>query len=1628
MPSITYLKELQKRLGKKLDKYLEEIDLTTITVDDPEAVLSKFKRDTTAFEKVIEDLSEAIDNIRNKSKREHEEEEFKELFDESSKKIFDCSDRILEIEHFIKKEQATRFGDDVTRQLGATVSTAVEPRHTQRQDTSPAVMRLPKLEMTKFDGDIMKWTEFWELFEISVHNNINISTTQKFGYLKSLLQGKAYKVIEGLELSSRNYETAVEVLKHRFGNQQRITNTHMTKIMQLPVSTNQTYKLRQFYESMEIHLRGLETLDQDTNQLPFITIIMSKLPLEVKLELERWKDSTEAWNINELRETLNRIIAARESAESWDVSSTWKSQAREYHKQYHTTSQSLFSNERKQTNEFKAMCIYCKGVHYSDECPTYITVAQRKERIKGRCFICLGNHLIKKCNKPLKICVHCGQRGNHHRSLCTTRFQRNIDPHTTQIVSDENQPTTSKTESTLLSAEREKVIMQTATTLAANPNQPKKTKIRLLFDTGSNRRYITESCARKLKLKTEKVEQISVMTFGEEQPKTIRTPATSINLLLKDNSWINLVVNVRPTITGTIQRVPVSSKIINILDDFDLADNPPNQCENCIIDILIGNDYYLEFMSVMKTDLGNGLYLLKSSLGWILTGRTPVTENSAEIGLLISSSELPVSSTLENLWNLESIGIKDRIDLSGDDEAMRGFQESVFVKNQRYQVALPWKGNTENLPSNYNLAFGRTTATINKLKKNETLLKKYDEMIQDQLSKGVIEKVTQNVPQGKLVHYIPHQAVVTPQRNTTKVRIVYDASAKKDPETKSLNDCLYRGPVLLEDLCGLLLRFRKQRIGLVADIEKAFLQVGLTWNRDDDNLYVKNPQKKEVHTKRGVLQIIASIFDPCGYVSPVILQAKVFLQNLWQKDLDWDDPLPEAKLYEWRKIAEDLYNISEIAIPRHITSDSKNEYELLCFCDASALAYTAVIYLRQPGTGKTTLIFSKTRLAPKNKLTIPRLELMAVLIGVKALQYLEKELDFPHVRRILWTDSQCVMKWLITKKSLSKFVENRIETIKEVGNINYRYVSTKDNPADLPSRGCKVATLQQSQLWWNGPEWLTTQEREWPTWNVPEIKNENLEAFNKEVRKPKPKSHCETLITHDSVGQRSEMLINVSKYSSLTKLLRITALMFKYIKKCRREDVNTEITVEDLKQAQLWWDLRTQQQKFEDILGAIKNNKSNSLKDQLLLFTDENGLIRCRGRLQNSELDYDAKYPILLPRQDHYTTLIIKKSHENVLHSGTSQTLAEVRQRYWIPKGRSEVKRTLSECRICRKSEGGPYRVPPMPPLPEERVNRRTPFDETGLDYLGPLYVKYDNKKKKVWICLLTCLVTRAITLEIVNDLTAFEFILCLRRFIASRGKCSRITCDNAPQFKLTKTVTDKIWRTVVTDPEVKTYLANQRIEWRFIVELAPWMGGFYERLVGVVKRSLRKVIGPTLLDIQQLQTVVKEVEAIVNSRPLTYVGEDIDGKILTPADFLTSNLKVGTPVLNTEDDADPEYIPPGISSADKLINLWKRSQNILENFWAVWKNQYLTSLRESYKTDIKQSRNTSKFNPNIGDIVLIKGNQSRGSWKLGKICELIKSKDQKVRSTRVLLPNKKVINRPVKLLFPLELWSGECR
>ena len=187
---------------------------------------------------------------------------------------------------------------------------------------------------------------------------------------------------------------------------------------------------------------------------------------------------------------------------------------------------------------------------------------------------------------------------------------------------------------------------------------------------------------------------------------------------------------------------------------------------------------------------------------------------------------LSTKPSLEHFWNLEALGITDSPS-PNDECAFKNFSKTVIFTDGRYMVSRPWRESNPDLPENYQLAVGRLKSTVMKLVKTPELFKQYDEIIQDQLNRGIIEKVTSSSPESLIKHYIPHHPVITPSKNTTKVRIVYDASAKTKKENKSLNEFLYRGPVMLPNLCGLLIRYRLSPVGVVGDIEKAFLNVGL---------------------------------------------------------------------------------------------------------------------------------------------------------------------------------------------------------------------------------------------------------------------------------------------------------------------------------------------------------------------------------------------------------------------------------------------------------------------------------------------------------------------------------------------------------------------------------------------------------------------------------------------------------------------------------------------------------------------------------------------------------------------------------------------------------------------------------
>ena len=219
----------------------------------------------------------------------------------------------------------------------------------------------------------------------------------------------------------------------------------------------------------------------------------------------------------------------------------------------------------------------------------------------------------------------------------------------------------------------------------------------------------------------------------------------------------------------------------------------------------------------------------------------------------------------------------------------------------------------------------------------------------------------------------------------------------------------------------------------------------------------------------------------------------------------------------------------------------------------------------------------------------------------------------------------------------------------------------------------------------------------------------------------------------------------------------------------------------------------------------------------------------------------------------------------------------------------------------------------------------------------------------------------------------------------------------------------------------MQDYVSNSRIKWSFIVELAPWMGGFYERLVGLVKRASRKSLGRNLVTETQLQTFLKEVEAVVKNRPLVYVGDDINSNItLTPGHFLTLNPRIGVPELETcEIDTDFNSYE---STAKRLLQNCRKGQTFLNGFFKMWRDEYLLSLRERQQTELKCGRMVFPFMPKIGDVVLIKEDLPRGRWNMGRIVDSVKSTDGNVRSLKVKLKTGRVIGRPLNLLFPIEV------
>ena len=309
-----------------------------------------------------------------------------------------------------------------------------------------------------------------------------------------------------------------------------------------------------------------------------------------------------------------------------------------------------------------------------------------------------------------------------------------------------------------------------------------------------------------------------------------------------------------------------------------------------------------------------------------------------------------------------------------------------------------------------------------------------------------------------------------------------------------------------------------------------------------------------------------------------------------------------------------------------------------------------------------------------------------------------------------------------------------------------------------------------------------------------------------------------------------------------------------------------------------------------------------------------------------------AKFPLLLPSRHRITNLIIEDTHKKLHHGGVAVTVTALRQVFWIPSIRQRVRSVLRQCVTCAKTIGKAYSTPDPPPLPKARVEEPRPFAVTGVDFTGTLYVKNSTGEHKVYICLFTCASTRAIHLEIVTDLSAETFLLAFQQFVSRRSLPSIMLSDNASTYLTTA----EELRVLFESDVIKEALGGQGVDWRFIPKRAPWYGGFWKHLIGLTKQAIRKTLGRTFISLDQLQTVVVEVESMLNDRPLTYVNSDLQDPLpLTP-----SNLLYGRGIQQVLHALyDPEELnDPSVVNGVDLRKRVDRLTQLIEHFASRWK------------------------------------------------------------------------------------------
>lgn len=1538
----------------------------------------------------------------------------------------------------VEKKEESAVMDNIAQSLQALVKISSNPAPRTDIQEKMLVRQSIGRDLPIFSGRPEEWPTFVATFKRTTES-CGFTDAENIERIRKCVRGEAAKSVECLLVSPDSLGAVLRILQEKFGQPEVIVRSMIAKAKSSPpVKEGKPQTMIDFgttVVNLVATIRNLGEMEHLRNPV-LLHELVEKLPDNNRQtwEMEVLK-SGQRPTLEDFSEWVQmyvkiacRMVPLKSSTESKSENST-KGRGHHHEKENVATAAGLFSGQVSKS------CFFCgKNNHYSSECYRAERMSQeeKNELIKKNkaCFKCLRfGHAMRDC----KVKVSCGKcRRPHCKSMCPEMAV--LNRHRQEQQQPMEEPTNNAHNSN--HSCRKDVLLKTVVVRLVGPKGSKV--VRLLFDEGSQKSNGRSSTLEAIGSKVVGEEWSRNVLFGGmvTEPKKVKECLVRVESL---DGTIRQDLHLRKSevICGAIPRVPSGPWMHELQrKKIWIGDFEKSKLDSQEIEVLVGSDYWGQLVVGKPIRLNCDLFAVKTVFGWTLSGPVPGWRES---GVAMACTSLHVGeASVSDLWDLEVIGIRDPADVKSREEKEEGAREHfrrsvVREEDGRYSVAMPWvEGKAPIIPNNKAVALKRLESATTKLMKTEDF-EKYDEIFSAWLSEGIIEEVSESEISAAS-HYLPHRPVFKPESETTPVRPVFDASCKVG-RAPSLNDCMEKGPNLIELISSILLRFREKKIGLVSDIRKAFQMISV--NKTDRDflrfLWWEDKERKKLRE-----------FRHCRVVfgvncSPFLLAA--VLQDLLEKV---DDERKSVAL----KLLSSLYVDNCVA-----SVDTEEEYEIFKR-EATEIMASAKMELRQwecsvvgaPGVGLSAIrgcgLGDDDNDTPLDSTTMvlglawnrERDSLRCNFVKLEMTEKLTK-------RRILST----------VQKIFDPIGFTAPVTLKPKMILQKVWAEKMDWDAELPTE-----IVESFRKWYEELHFLT--KIDIPRWIMGQRKEKEddlqlhvfcdasqdayaavvyLRSENEDgsvtVQLLQAKSRVAPL--KRSTIPRLELLgcvIAARLYSSVKKSLGMedvssffwtdstTALA--WIR--RNNDWGTFVgnrvrNILELTDAEDWrhvpgvqnpadlpsrgcnarelleskWEdaekqiLKMQRETFENGVGVVNG---------MVVEKDSEDILRVNSKLLHSEHGEAFRRPILLPSCHPTVEQMIREEHVMNGHAGAQFLMGKLRERVWILRGRKTITKVLSGCVTCRRFGAKKVDVPPAA-LPADRVNLVKAFQVTGVDLAGPLFLQDGSK---VWICLFTCAVYRCVHFELVTALSTAAFLLALERFISRRGRPATIYSDNGTNFvgaaNMFKTMD---WERIVRET------GSRRIQWKFNPPTASWWGGWWERLVRNMKDLLKRMLGTRRLNYDQLQSCVCSVEAVVNQRPLTYVTERGDDLVpLTPAMFLQE--------IQNNDFPEAELL-----SGDDLRKKARGLKILREELRERFRKEYLSIL-------VQRGSERKLDNLQVGDVVLIGADgKKRLDWPMGRIMEFLPGKDGKVRLARVKTASSTVL-RPLQRLYPLEVSS----